>query len=209
MYASTTKCTQVRWNVRKYDEIYVRMYFLLVFRTNFMSNQRTKKKRKRKKRSVRKSDVVYAWKKNTTKDRGSGRRRCLAFDFTQRSPHCARATHVLTVCSCQRNHLPRSLFFLFIYFFFVNVMHFEGRVIALFDLLRLRGFQLVHRQRQYKYRVWYSVKPLVVARVAGCFPADEQLTDCELRLLDHELANFVTWISRPRSPVGKLRLGLF
>ena len=32
---------------------------------------------------------------------------------------------------------------------------------------------------------------LVVARVAGHFAVDEQLTDCELRLLDHELANFV------------------
>ena len=45
--------------------------------------------------------------------------------------------------------------------------------------------------RVYKYRVLYGVKPLVVARVAGRFPADEQLSDCELRLLDHELANFV------------------
>ena len=33
-------------------------------------------------------------------------------------------------------------------------------------------------QRQSKYRVWYRVKPLVVARVhvAGRFPVDEQLT---------------------------------
>ena len=49
--------------------------------------------------------------------------------------------------------------------------------------LRLRGFRLVRQQRQDKYRVWYSVKPLVVARVhvAERFPADKLLTaswDC-------------------------------
>ena len=42
------------------------------------------------------------------------------------------------------------------------------------------------------FRVWYSVKTLVVAREAGRFPPDEQLTDRELRLLHHELANVVT-----------------
>ena len=45
--------------------------------------------------------------------------------------------------------------------------------------------------------VWYSVKTLVVADqvdVAGRFLEDRklQMTDRELRLLDHELANFVT-----------------
>ena len=47
------------------------------------------------------------------------------------------------------------------------------------------------------YRVWYSVKTLVVADqvdVAGRFLEDRklQMTDRESRLLDHELANFVT-----------------
>ena len=75
-------------------------------------------------------------------------------------------------------------------------------------LLRLQGFRLVRRRRQYKYRVWYSIKPLVVARVAARFPADKQLTNCELRLLDHQLPNFVIRISRPRRPVRKWQLGL-
>ena len=63
--------------------------------------------------------------------------------------------------------------------------------IALFEFASATAKFLVRQQRQHKYRVWYSVKPLVVARVAGRFPADEQLTDCELRLLDHQLASFV------------------
>ena len=76
---------------------------------------------------VRKSDEMYAspmWcsyakkKKNATEVTV---RTCLAFDF-----HRAGATHVLTVCSCQRilNRLTSSPFF----FFVVNVtcMHFLG-----------------------------------------------------------------------------------
>ena len=51
--------------------------------------------------------------------------------------------------------------------------------IALFEFASATArFRLVRRQRQDKYRVWYSVKPLVVARVheAERFPADELLT---------------------------------
>ena len=53
------------------------------------------------------------------------------------------------------------------------------RIALLSSPLRLlRGFRLVRRQRQDKYRDWYSVKPLVVAsvHVAQRFPADELLT---------------------------------
>ena len=74
---------------------------------------------------------------------------------------------------------------------FVNVLHFLGDVRRTivsnrkacespFSSLpfRLRGFQLVRQQRQDKYRGWYSVKPLVIARVhvAERVPADELLT---------------------------------
>ena len=70
MYASRTKCTEVRRGVRM----------------------------QKKKRKNRDSD-----------------RTCLAFDFTQRSLHRARATRVLTVCSYQRNDLTSSPFFFFFF----------------------------------------------------------------------------------------------
>ena len=134
------------------------------------------------------------------------------FDFKERSLHRAGATHVLTVvlakgiisqvcrCFCKRNA-------------FLRVGKAHDRFDSPFSSspLRLRGFWLVRGQRQDKYRVWYSVKPLVVARVhvAERFPTDELLINRELRLQDHELANFVMWISRPRTgPVRKCQLGL-
>ena len=66
---------------------------------------------------VRKSDEMYAspkWctqpkKKKKKRDRKKRDRTCLAFDF-----HRAGATHVLTVCSCQRNRLTGSPFFFFL-----------------------------------------------------------------------------------------------
>ena len=59
--------------------------------------------------------------------------------------------------------------------------------------LRLRGFRLVRRQRQDKYRVWYSVKPLVVARVhvAERFPAEELLTRLPVEIVRPRAPNFV------------------
>ena len=48
---------------------------------------------------------THAKKKNATEVNV-----CLAFDFAQRSLHHAGATHVVTVCSCQRNHLTSSPF---------------------------------------------------------------------------------------------------
>ena len=38
-------------------------------------------------------------------------------------------------------------------------------------------------------------------RARGWTLSGGRAADCELRLLDHEVANFVMWISRPRSPV--------
>ena len=45
-------------------------------------------------------------------------------------------------------------------------------------------------------------------RVRGWTLSGGRAADCELRLFDHELADFVMWISRPRSPVRKCQLGL-
>ena len=132
-------------------------------------------------RKLRKCDVVYACEKKTRP-----KWPCLAFDLTQRSLHLAGAARVLTVV-LSGDHLTSSPFL-----FLGNVMHCSGQVWRMIvsnrkgcespfssPLLRLWGFRLVRRQRQCKYRVWYSVKPLVVARVAARFPADEQLIDCE------------------------------
>ena len=76
----------------------------------------------------------------------------------------------------------RCFFFFFFFFFFVNVLHVWGLVWRTIvsnrkvgespfssSLLRLWDFRLIRRQRQCKYRVWYGVKPLVVARLVRRF----------------------------------------
>ena len=62
---------------------------------------------------VRKSDEMYAsrtWCTHAKKKNATEVTVCLAFDFAQRSLHHAGATHVVTVCSCLRNHLTSAPF---------------------------------------------------------------------------------------------------
>ena len=146
---SLCTCTQVRRNVRKSDVVY-------------------SSKKKKKKKNCDRSDRVW----HLTLRSGA---------FIARRPP---GMHVLTVvlakgvisqvcrCFCKRYAFLRKVW--------RTIVPNRKACESLFSnsLLRLRGFRLVRRERQYKYRVWYSVKPLVVARVhvAGRFPADEQLT---------------------------------
>ena len=173
MYASPTKCTQVRRGVRM-------------------------QKKKKKKRDQR--------------------RPCLAFDFTERSLHRAGATHVRTVVLAKGiiSQVCRC---------FVNVKHFlrKGKAHDCSNRkacespfssspLWLRGFRLVRRQRQDKYN--YTAVPRLVqrqtsgrrTRARGWTLSGGRAADCELRLLDHEFAIFVMWISRPCIPVRKCQL---
>ena len=91
--------------------------------------------------------------------------------------------------------------------FYVNVMHFLGQVGHAIvsdiksrespfssSLLRLRGSDsfVGHASTSTAFRTASKRKHVLWSHVAGRFPADEHLIDCELRLLDQELANFVT-----------------
>ena len=75
---------------------------------------------------VRKSDEMSASRRWCTRAKKNATEVtvCLAFDFTALCSGAfitRGATHVVTVCSCQRNHLTSSPFF---YFVLANAVHF-------------------------------------------------------------------------------------
>ena len=134
------------------------------------------------------------------------------FDFTERSLHRAGATHVLTVakgiisqvfrCFCKRNAFLRV-----------------GKANDRFEQksMRIAFFEFASASARFptRSRATPGQVPRLVQRQTSTrrtrargWTLSGGRADGELRLLDYELANFVMWISRPRSPVRKCQLGL-
>ena len=157
------------------------------------------------------------WCTHAKKTHNRSDRTCLAFDFTQQSRHragghpCAHRLFIRKESShkfavfffCKRNA-----------FFRVDVAHhcFEKKS------MRISSFKFVSATARFptcSSATPNQVPRLVPCQTSGCrtlgrtLTANKQLTDYGLRLLDHELAYFVLWISRPLSSVRKWQLSFF